>query len=216
MLFKRSALVAAIAFGIASFPALAEVNIAGVSNFHQINDHVYRGAQPTAIGFQSLAKLGVKTVIDLRESGDRSVAERKAVEAAGMRYVSVPLQGMSAPSSANVAKILAIFDNASAGPVFIHCRRGADRTGTIVACYRISHDKWDNAKALKEAKDNGMSWMEVAMKHYVSAYHAPAISVAADAAPAASANAAANVADAATPSATTGASTTVAARDNNN
>ena len=167
---SRRLAIAALAIGIASFPGFAQTNPAGVPNFHQVNDHVYRGAQPTDQGFQSLAKLGVKTVIDLREAGDRSVSERKVVEAAGMRYVTIPFQGMSAPSPADVAKVLALFDDASSGPVFVHCRRGADRTGTVVACYRIAHDHWDNQKALQEAKSFGMSWTEVAMHHYVLRY----------------------------------------------
>ena len=141
-----------------------------MTNFHQVNDHVYRGAQPTDDGFKSLAKLGVKTVIDLRETDSRSAAEKKVVEGSGMRYINIPMQGMSAPSQADVAKVMALFDDPSAGPVFVHCRRGADRTGTVVACYRIAHDGWDNAKALREAKTDGMSWVEVAMQHYVMSY----------------------------------------------
>jgi tyrosine-protein phosphatase SIW14 len=152
----------------------ATAQIAGVTNFHQVNDHIFRGAQPTDDGFKSLAKLGVKTVIDLRETDSRSAAEKKVVEGAGMRYINIPLQGMSAPSQADVAKVMALFDDPSAGPVFVHCRRGADRTGTVVACYRIAHDGWDNAKALREAKTDGMSWVEVAMQHYVMTYQGSA------------------------------------------
>jgi protein tyrosine phosphatase (PTP) superfamily phosphohydrolase (DUF442 family) len=152
-------------------PLLAQ-EPAGVPNFHAVNDRIFRGGQPTNEGFQSLAKMGVKTIIDLRAEGDRA-SEQKEVEALGMKYVPVPLRGMSAPSDAAVAKVLALFDEQSAGPVFVHCRRGADRTGTLVACYRVSHDKWENGKALAEAKSCGMSWVERAMQHYVLKYKAP-------------------------------------------
>ena len=140
-------------------------------NFHQVNDHVYRGAQPPTQGFAELARLGVKTVIDLRESGSRSESEKKSVEAAGMHYLSFPLAGYGAPAEEIVTKLLVLFDDTSAGPVFIHCRRGADRTGTIVAIYRIVHDHWENAKALAEAKAFGMSWTERAMQSYIAHYH---------------------------------------------
>lgn len=152
---------------------MAAAQVAGVENFHRVNDRIYRGAQPTDAGFQNLAKLGVKTIIDLRETDGRSAAEKKAVENAGMHYINIPLQGMSAPSPDAVDKVMALFNDESAGPVFIHCRRGADRTGTMVACYRISHDGWNNAKALQEARTDGMSWVEVAMQHYVLRYQPP-------------------------------------------
>lgn len=145
----------------------AQQQPAGVPNFHQLNDGVYRGAQPSEQGFHSLAALGVKTIIDLRETGGRSSVEKKWVEAAGMHYVNIPLNGHAAPSLEQVAKLLALLNDQGDGPVFVHCRRGADRTGTIIACYRISHDHWENQKALDEAKADGMSWTEMAMKHYV-------------------------------------------------
>jgi tyrosine-protein phosphatase SIW14 len=156
----------ALAAAVLAFPGWG-ADVAGVRNFRQVNEHIYRGAQPTAQGLQSLSNLGVKTVIDLREAGGRSRAEQKIVESAGMRYVSVPLSGIAAPSDAQVAKLLAMLDDGSAGPVFIHCRRGLDRTGTVCACYRIAHDGWENKRALEEARSLGMSWLEKAMQHYV-------------------------------------------------
>lgn len=145
-------------------------DVAGVHNFHQVSDHLYRGAQPTTEGFRNLSRLGIKTIIDLRESGGRSVSEQRAVEADGMRYISMPMSGIHAPSDEQVAKLLAMVDDNANGPVFIHCRRGADRTGTICACYRISHDHWQNQRALDEAKSFGMAWFEKAMQHYVLGY----------------------------------------------
>jgi len=148
----------------------AQQQPAGLHNFHQVNDHVYRGAQPSKEGFQSLASLGVKTVIDLRGGGGRSRDEQKVVEAAGMRYIAIPFDGFEAPSDEQIAKVLALLNDGSSGPVFVHCRRGADRTGTVIACYRISHDHWDAKKALAEAVADGMSRLEVEMKHYLLNY----------------------------------------------
>jgi len=146
---------------------------AGVENFHKLNDNLYRGAQPTEEGFASLAKLGIKTVVDLREADIRSTFEKRAVEAAGMRYVHVPMQGTNTPNPAVVAKALAAISEKGAGPVFVHCRRGADRTGTIIACYRISHDGWTPAKALREAKALGMAWYTSGMQQYIRSYTPP-------------------------------------------
>jgi protein tyrosine/serine phosphatase len=179
-----------IAAAILSGAAFAQVP-AGVGNFHQVNDRLYRGAQPTAAGFENLAKLGVKTVIDLCESGSRSRAERKIVESAGMRYIGIPFSGHAAPTREQLSRVLAVFDDPAAGPLFVHCRRGADRTGTVVACYRVGHDHWANSQALAEAKADGMSWMEVAMQHFVLRYQPP-VQVAAGAAMRAGSTATAN------------------------
>ena len=147
---------------------------AGVRNFHIVNDHIYRGAQPTADGIRNLAKFGVRTIIDLRRGDEHSKDEETLVKQAGMHYVSVPMKGLAAPSDQQMATILGLLDDSSGWPVFIHCRRGADRTGTVIACYRIAHDHWPNEKALTEAKLDGMSPIERAMEHYIRLFKAPA------------------------------------------
>ena len=135
----------------------------GVENFHQVDEHVYRGAQPSNAGFAGLAKLGIKTVIDLR--GEKS--EESEVQQAGMHYVRLAWSGYHAPADAQIAAVLSLLNNSSAWPVFVHCKSGADRTGTAIACYRISHDHWTNQQALAEAKSFGMSPMEIGMHHFI-------------------------------------------------
>src|SRR5262249_22181427 len=153
---------------------------AGVPKFRMVNEQLYRGAQPSDQGFASLSKLGIKTVIDLRNTGDEAKKEEQLVSAAGMRYVNVALRGMQAPSAQNMSKIQAVINDPASGPVFVHCRQGVDRTGTVVACYRIAHDKWDNRKALEEARAMGMHWIERAMMKYVMNYKPPVVQVSSD------------------------------------
>jgi tyrosine-protein phosphatase SIW14 len=175
----RGLAVFAIAVSLTASPNKGEAP--GLPNFHQVNDHVYRGGQPGADGWQALAKMGIKTVIDLRRPDEHSIGEEaKLVQAANMQYFNFPMKGVVAPSGDQVAKILALLD--SKEPVFIHCKRGADRTGAVIACYRIQYDRWNSQQALSEAKFFGMAWTQVGLKRYVQSFQPKAV----DAAPAAS------------------------------
>jgi tyrosine-protein phosphatase SIW14 len=157
----------------------ADFRVTGIPNFHQVIPKIYRGGQPQPEAWPQLAKLGIKTVLDLRRPDEHStVEEAQAVEAAGMKYVNIPMKGMVSPADEQVSQALRLLLS-SPGPVFVHCRRGADRTGTIIACYRIEHDNWDNQKALAEAKSMGMSWTQFGLKSYIKSYRRrnPSISV---------------------------------------
>jgi protein-tyrosine phosphatase len=153
-----------------SLPVFAG-SVPGIKNFDQVDAHVYRGAQPTGKGFSYLAKLGVRTVIDLRETNDRATAEQRVVSGAGMQYVNVPMTGLTPPTEAEIARILAILEDNTSGPVFVHCRRGADRTGAVIAAYHIDHDKWDNAHALQDAKAHSMSLFQIPRQNYIRTFH---------------------------------------------
>jgi tyrosine-protein phosphatase SIW14 len=142
--------------------------LALLSNFGKVNDGLYRGAQPDKEEFAKLAKMGIKTVVNLRLEKDPK--EKLIVEAAGMKYVSVPMANFGAPSEEQLARVMAVLDDPTAAPVFVHCRRGADRTGTVIAAYRISHDHWTNEKALDEARSYGMSRFERAMQSFIKEY----------------------------------------------
>jgi tyrosine-protein phosphatase SIW14 len=156
-------------------PLFAGSLVPGIENFHQVDEHVYRGAQPTQQGFGYLARIGVKTVIDLREADDRSRAEESAVRSAGIKYVNVPMTGLTPPTEAEITRILAILEDASDGPVFVHCKRGADRTGAVIAAYRIDHEAWDNTRALNEAMANGMSIFQLPRQSFIRNFTAHTI-----------------------------------------
>jgi protein tyrosine phosphatase (PTP) superfamily phosphohydrolase (DUF442 family) len=141
-----------------------------LTNFEEVNDSLYRGAQPSKEGFRELAKMGVHTVIDLRGPGRRASAEAEFVRSLGMQYVNVPLDGFRAPRPDEISKLLGMLENRNAGPVFVHCRRGADRTGTVVAIYRIEHDHWSNLQALNEAQSMKMASSEILMRKLILQY----------------------------------------------
>ena len=159
--------VLALAFSLPAWAA--NLGAPGVPNFSQVNEHVFRGGQPTAEGWHSLAKLGVRTVIDLRRTDEHSPeAEARLVAAVGMSYVNVPMKGVVAPTDAQINTILSLLD--SKEPVFVHCKRGADRTGAVIACYRIAHHHWGRKQALQEAKSLGMGWTQLGLKSYINSF----------------------------------------------
>lgn len=139
-------------------------------NFHQVNVRLYRGAQPKADGIQKLAALGIKTVINLRAADERASAEGREARAAGLLYFNIAMEGLRRPKDAQIKRALSIINDASNHPVFVHCKRGSDRTGTLIAIYRIMNDGWSSDDALREAKRYGMSWVEFGMRDYVRDY----------------------------------------------
>ncbi len=158
---------------VASGPALAQPAASPdrparipVERFHRVDDRLYRGAQPTEAGFRALQALGVRTVVNLRDERDSTARnEQQIVEGLGMRYMHLPIKDGSFFTQSRripddtVRRFFEILDAADPGPLFVHCRRGADRTGAIVGFYRIAKNGWDGERAVKEAREVGMrSW----------------------------------------------------------
>lgn len=157
---------------LALFPAAAAALSAAESpirDFHRVTPAIYRGAQPQKEQYAGLAALGIRTVINLRSTPSRAERERRIVEDLGMKYVNIPLRGYRTPPDENIHEALAELDLATRtnSPAFVHCRLGKDRTGTVIACFRIAHQEWSNQDALEEARKLGMSWRQKKMQRYI-------------------------------------------------
>ena len=148
---------------------LTAADLPEIKNMQAVNDHIYRGAQPGSAGFKELAKMGIKTVIDLRDKPSQADREKQVVESLGMKYVGIPMS-MHAPTDDQIAKALGVLNSTESAPVFLHCLGGRDRTGVVIACYRIAHDGWDNHKALAEATVHGLSVFDVGMRRFIERY----------------------------------------------
>jgi protein tyrosine/serine phosphatase len=138
-----------------------------VRNFSKVNENLFRGGEPSEEGFRELKALGVSMIIDLRETGPGRQKEEQEVEHLGIKYANVPMPRVSAPSHAEIEQALSLILRGQAAKIYIHCLRGKDRTGTVIACYRIQHDGWQNQRALEEAKEFGMSRLERAMQSFI-------------------------------------------------
>jgi protein tyrosine phosphatase (PTP) superfamily phosphohydrolase (DUF442 family) len=132
-------------------PALAaRAQLPGLPQIAAVSHQLYRGAQPADRGFAELKKLGINIVVNLRHEPAEIVRERSLVEAQGMRYVSIPWRGKEDPKTEQVAQFLGLLHENPELKVFVHCERGAERTGVMVACYRMSREHWTPEQALNE------------------------------------------------------------------
>jgi tyrosine-protein phosphatase SIW14 len=140
-------------------------------NFHRINENLYRGGQPTAEGIRRLAQLGIKTIINFRDARDNVHREKQSAEENGIRFINFHLSNWFASKDDEIHEIIEVIRNPEHQPVFIHCKRGADRTGTVVAVYRMLFDGWTDREANREAKHHGIGWWQVWMKDYIKDYY---------------------------------------------
>jgi tyrosine-protein phosphatase SIW14 len=129
---------------------------------------LYRGGQPDADGVQWLSSIGVKTVINLRHyHGDH---ERELVQAAGMRYVRIPLESTDPPTEDQVRRFLRVVNDPENQPVYVHCLHGVDRTGTMIAVYRMQHQGWSNVDALSEMEYFGAHSILHDLRRFVGSF----------------------------------------------
>lgn len=141
-----------------------------IDNFGQMEANYYRGAQPAKDDYASLAALGVKTVIDLRD--DPTDYEKAATEAAGMKYVNIPMSGFWSPKDEDIAAFLKLVNDPDTGTVYVHCKAGIHRTGVVGAAYRLTKFGWDYDKAYKEMKNYNFTagLLHGAFKSYIKKY----------------------------------------------
>ncbi len=126
-----------------------------IRNFHEVKPWLYRGGQPTREEIGGLTAVSIKTVICLRWGAKTIAAERRAVEDAGMQFVSLPLYYWRLPAMTEIDEFLELLRSEAARPIFVHCFHGADRTGLMIAMYRVACEGWSFEDAYEEMKRHG-------------------------------------------------------------
>ncbi|MGH9901343.1 MAG: fused DSP-PTPase phosphatase/NAD kinase-like protein [Pyrinomonadaceae bacterium] len=168
------ALVAILVFSVLSFAqtspqkgAFPEVRI---KNFGRMDERFYRGAQPRAADYKALAAVGINTVIDLRH--DPEDYARQSAEAAGLRYVNIPMIEKKYPRGEHVEEFLKLAGDPSTGKFYVHCAGGRHRTGVMGAVYRFNNYGWNFAQVYAEMKnfDFYTRWGHGDFKKFVEDY----------------------------------------------
>lgn len=148
-----------------------------IVNFSKVNEGIYRGARLTSIhAVQYLKSLEIKNVINLQggdmlskfksiipwaEPGERPeniALEKKRAESLGIGYLHTPLNSLdpiTPEEDVAIDETLAFMHDKTNWPIFIHCEHGADRTGLLIALYRVKYEDADAEEAREEWIKNG-------------------------------------------------------------
>lgn len=131
------------------------VTSAPIPNFRQVAPWLYRGGQPDAAGFRYLQTLNVRTIISLRWRRTAIIEEQRLAKDYGIRYVGFPLNYWTFPSIDVINRFLSVLDDYDSRPVYVHCFHGSDRTGLLLAVYRMAREGWSAGKAYREMRGCG-------------------------------------------------------------
>jgi protein tyrosine phosphatase (PTP) superfamily phosphohydrolase (DUF442 family) len=136
----------------------------GIANFYQVSPVLYRGSEPTREGMEQLARMGVKTVVNMRSwGGPHDTSSR--MDGLPLRYVQIEMKAWE-PQDQYTLQFLRIVTDPSRQPVFLHCYTGGDRAGLMVAVYRVVVQGWSKDEALAEMRGGGYTYHEIFDRWY--------------------------------------------------
>jgi protein tyrosine phosphatase (PTP) superfamily phosphohydrolase (DUF442 family) len=129
-----------------------KLTLPGVANFGRLAANLYRGANPEMGAYPSLRTFGIDTVVRFSTGDEFIAAEKARVESLGMAFISLPWRAADLPETNQVVSFLGLVRNHPEHTYFVHCREGVDRTGVMVALYRVAIDGWSTDQAIDEMK----------------------------------------------------------------
>ncbi len=159
-------------FSAGSAQSISTADSIGIENFGKVNNHYYRGSQPLADDLTELKKLGIKTIIDLRQDSIKDAPDR--TRAAGLQYINIPLTTKRPATDEQTQYFLKLVNDQENWPVFVHCKGGRHRTGEMTAIYRITQDGWTADQAYDEMKKYDFEdsfFYPRSLKKYVFSYY---------------------------------------------
>jgi protein tyrosine phosphatase (PTP) superfamily phosphohydrolase (DUF442 family) len=109
------------------------------NNFHVVKPGIWRSAQPSEDSLKRMKMNGLKTIVNLRADDSNNVKEKKIAEKLGLQYYYFPMKAEQDQDLNLIDRILAVIERPAEQPLLVHCIGGRDRTGMIIAIYKIEH-----------------------------------------------------------------------------
>lgn len=142
-----------------------KVELNGLSNIYKIDDYVYRSEQPSAKDMATLHNYGIRSVLNLRHvRNDKHEAKDTPLK---LYHVPINTWRMSYDDLVKAVAILQTSDK----PVLVHCLHGSDRTGCVIAAYRMIHHGWTKEEAIRELAEGGYGYHEKWFPNIVELLH---------------------------------------------
>jgi protein tyrosine/serine phosphatase len=126
-----------------------------VKNLFKLTSDIYRSGQPNKDGFVELSKMGIKTILNLREyHADEDKADGTSLKTVHIKMDAGKIRDADVVEALNLISL-------SPKPLLIHCWHGSDRTGLICAMYRIIYQDWSKKEAIDELLNGGYGYHEM-------------------------------------------------------
>ncbi len=129
----------------------------GLPNFHKVSDKVYRGGRAEEGGIEYLKDSGFKTIINLENVDEFVDAEAGELKGTGIKQLKFPMEYRVEPDEAAINEILSVLQDPANFPIYLHCKHGKDRTGLVMALYRVEVQGWTPKRAYQEMYDLGFA-----------------------------------------------------------
>lgn len=131
------------------------ISIGKLQNLYQVSDSVYRSEQPTYSDLVALEKAGFKSVLNLRFMHK----DTDLISNSNLKYYHVPMLAFYMEFNKFVLAMKLI--RTSPKPILVHCQHGSDRTGAVIALYRIVFQNWTKQEAIHELINGGFGYHKV-------------------------------------------------------
>lgn len=138
----------------------------------EVVENLYRGPLPDDEILERFPQFGIRSIITLCD--ERSAADhvREQCRRRNLKHFHIPLSPFVRPTKSEVEQFLRLLEDRHHSPIYTHCIHGKDRTGAMLAIFRLSQG-WSVEQAVKEMQTYrfGMEFDE--LLHVVRNYKHP-------------------------------------------